>query len=276
MPNIRRALKSDRIMKSLTGLAGSEFSHLVPVYKEILTASAVEKERERAPGAGAKHTLETAEEKLFHILFYVKCYPTSDAAGFFYDADRSQPCRRTGMYLPLPEKASGQKAVLPQRKISGAEEFIRLFPGVGEISADGTERPMRRSKKYAEQAENYSGKKNRHMRKNIVISDPDKRIPKLTPTGGGRRHDCALFRESGIPDHLPAGQTVFTDTGSQGIRKDYPHLHVGIPYKKPKGRKLTFHQKMRNRIISSCRIIVENAICGIERLKSLTDIAFIS
>ncbi len=101
MLNIRRALKSDRIMKSLTGLTGSEFSRLVPVYKEILTASAVEKERERAPGAGVKHTLETAEEKLFYILFYVKCYPTSDVAGFFYDADRSQPCRWTGMYLPL-------------------------------------------------------------------------------------------------------------------------------------------------------------------------------
>lgn len=272
MPNIRRAMKSDRIMKSLTGLTGSEFLSLLPVYKEILTTSVLGKERERAPGAGAEHTLGTPKEKLFHILFYVKCYPTSDVAGFFYDADRSQPCRWVGTYLPLPEKASGQKAVLPQRKIRSAEEFFRLFPGVREISADGTERPMRRGKDYGKQREDCSGKKKRHTRKNIVISGPDKRVLMLTPAGGGRRHDYAVSGESGIPGHLPVGQHVFTDSGFQGICKDYPHLHVGIPYKKPKGKELTFHQKIRNRIISSCRIIVGNAVCGIKRLKSLTHI----
>jgi hypothetical protein len=259
-------------MKSLTGLTGSEFLSLVPVYKEILTATAVEKDRVRAPGAGAKHTLGTAEKKLFYILFYVKCYPTFDVAGFFYDADRSQPCRWTGMYLPLLEKVLSRKAVLPQRKISSVEEFIRLYPEVGEIFVDGTERPVQRSKKFEKQREDYSGKKKRHTRKNIVISDSEKRILLLTPTEGGRRHDYALFKESGIADHLPEGQSVFTDTGFQGIRKDYPHLDVSIPYKKPKGKKLTFPQRMQNRIISSCSIIVENAICGIKRLKSLIDV----
>lgn len=272
MINIAGAMKSDRIMKSLTGMTVSEFTGILPVFGEILTASESAKERERAPGAGAKHTLATPEEKLFYILFYAKCYPSFDLAGFLYDADRSQPCRWAGTYLPILEKALGRKAVLPQRKISSAEEFIRLFPEVREVFADGTERPVQRRKDYEKQREDYSGKKNRHTRKNIVIGDSFKRVLILTHTEGGRNHDYSLFGNSGVPDNLPAGMNICTDLGFQGIKKDYPHLHVSIPYKKPKGKKLTFHQKIQNRIISSCRIVIENAICGIKRLKSLKDI----
>lgn len=272
MMNVDRALRSDRIMKSLTGMTVSEFVRFLPAYGEVLSVPGSEKKRLRAPGAGAKHTLGTPEEKLFFILFYIKCYPTFDVAGFFFDADRSQPCRWVGTYLPLLEKTLGKKVVLPERKISSAEEFIRLFPEVREVFADGTERPVQRRKNYEKQREDYSGKKKRHTRKNIVFTDSGRRILMLTATEGGRNHDYTLFRESIIPGHLPAGLNVSTDLGFQGIRKDYPHLQVSVPHKKPKGKELTFHQKIQNHITSSCRVIVENAICGIKRLKSLTDI----
>ena len=91
MMNVERAVRSDRIMKSLTGITVSEFVSLLPAYGEVLNVSDSEKKRLRAPGAGAKHTPGTTEEKLFFTLFYIKCYPTFDVAGFFFDADRSQP-----------------------------------------------------------------------------------------------------------------------------------------------------------------------------------------
>jgi len=45
--------------------------------------------RKRAVGGGRRHTLKTPTDKLFFILFYLKCYPTFDLAGLLYGVDRA-------------------------------------------------------------------------------------------------------------------------------------------------------------------------------------------
>lgn len=272
MIDIGRALKSERIMKSLTGMLPSEFCGILPVFEDILNREALLKERERVPGAGAPHTLETSAEKLFYTLFYVKCYPTFDVAAFFFGVDRSQTCRWAHMFLPALEKTLGKELVLPKRQIRSAEEFIRLFPEVKEVFADGTERPVNRSIRPEKQAAEYSGKKKRRTRKNIVVTDSEKRILILTETVPGSIHDYKALKNSGIAEFLPGRTTVNVDLGFQGIRKDFPHLESVIPHKKPRGGELTQEQKAENKRISSHRVIAENAICGIKRMKSLTDI----
>jgi hypothetical protein len=47
---------------------------------------------------------------------------------------------------------------------------------------------------------------------------------------------------------------------------------IFTPHKKPRKKPLSYDQKEKNQIISSYRIKVEHAICGIKRLRSLTDI----
>lgn len=47
----------------------------------------------RKRGAERKAQLRTIKEKLFYILFYLKCYPTYDFALVFFDFDRSQAYR---------------------------------------------------------------------------------------------------------------------------------------------------------------------------------------
>lgn len=272
MINIERALRSDRIMKSLTGVTSSEFNSLTPVFEEILIKESLNKDRERCPGGGSKHTLETGREKLFYILFYIKCYPTFDVAGFFFDVDRSRTCRRTHGFLPVLEKTLGRKCVLPARQIRDADEFIRLFPEISEVFIDGTERRIQRSKNYEKQKENYSGKKKCRTRKNVVVTDSQKRILILTPTEPGKKHDYGMLKETDIPDCLPDRTDTWGDPGFQGMRKDYPHLNVHMPHKKPKGKELSEEQKSENTVISSFRVVVENAIGGIKRLKSLTDV----
>ncbi len=85
MINIKRALGSDRLMKALTGMTIEKFKGLLPTFRNGLQKNkANQKEtRERAEGGGRKHTLNDAQSKLFFILFYLKCYPTYDLAGFF-------------------------------------------------------------------------------------------------------------------------------------------------------------------------------------------------
>ena len=44
------------------------------------------------------------------------------------------------------EKALGREMVLPERKISTVEELLEVFPNVGDLLINGTERPIRRPK----------------------------------------------------------------------------------------------------------------------------------
>ena len=74
--------------------------------------------------------------------------------------------------------------VLPKREIHTSKELFKSFPELRNVFVDGTERPTQKPKDKDKQKENYSGKKKRHMRKNIVMSDENKRImPKKKPRG---------------------------------------------------------------------------------------------
>ena len=89
---IERALKSDRLMKSLSGLSAQEFLNLVLVFRNAFFEIKKEKyerekaKRKRKSGSGSKGLLVSAPEKLFFILFYLKCYPTVDVLAFFINA----------------------------------------------------------------------------------------------------------------------------------------------------------------------------------------------
>ena len=81
MLNVKNAMKSDRLMKAITGMTVGEFLAILPVFSKTLHETAVSKERVRQPGGGAI-PLSDAEAKLFYILFYLKCYPTFDRSVF--------------------------------------------------------------------------------------------------------------------------------------------------------------------------------------------------
>ncbi len=276
MINIKRAMRSNRIMKSLTGLSRSKFKSLLP-YFEIIekeeNGKAVKnnKNRQRASGAGAKHTLDTIESQLFYILFYMKAYPTFDVAGFIFNVDRSQTNRWTHKLLPILEKTLDRKMVLPKRKIDNIDEFITLFPEVKDVFVDGTERPIQRSVDYKKQRLNYSGKKKRHTVKNIVANDENRRILFVTPTVKGSMHDKKIYDKYTIGDFIPSNITQWVDTGFVGIDKEYD-IDIQIPKKKPKGKKLTDKERENNKIISSIRVVNENAIGGIKRLRCVSDV----
>jgi hypothetical protein len=82
--------------------------------------------RQRAPGEGQadKARLSSMLEKRFYILFYFKCDPTFDGAGFLFDFDRSQAHRWMHRLQPILEAALGQKMVLPERKLENIEQFL--------------------------------------------------------------------------------------------------------------------------------------------------------
>jgi hypothetical protein len=274
MFKLERAKKTDRIMKALTGMTISEFESLVITFSLVLLKHQAtrKRKRQRAVGGGRHHTLANAEERLFFILFYVKCYPTMDLAGFFFGVDKSQIQRWVKELLTLLEEALGREMVLPARKINSVAEFMVRFPEVKDLFVDATERPVRRPQASKQQKEHYSGRKGRHTKKSLVAADEDGRVLILPPAKPGRRSDYFRFKQSGIGDILPPGVTPWVDLGFVGIEKDFPHLDVAIPHKKPKNGSLTPEQRADNKIISQIRIRIEHTISRLKRFGAVSDI----
>ena len=74
--------------------------------------------------------------------------------------------------------------------------------------------------------------------------------------GEGRKHDFRLFKES--KTHVHEDIKTQADTGYQGMHK--LHTNCELPKKRSKKNPLTEEDKMRNRKISSSRVLVENVI----------------
>jgi len=273
MLNVNRALKSDRLLKALTGMNVAEFNALLPTFSEALAKTKREQKpnRKRALGGGRKHTLSSAREQFFFILFYLKCYPTFDLAGFFFEVDRSRTWNWAQDLLPILEKTLDWQVVLPKRKIRTVAEFMQHFPEIKDVFIDGTERPVQRPHKAKAQRKHYSGKQKAHTLRNLIATDEQTYILWLTSTKPGARQDYYRFKQAQMGDRIPADVGVWVDLGFVGIKKDYPHLDVAIPHKSSKNNPLTPAQKADNRVISSCRILVEHALAGIKRFRCLTD-----
>lgn len=276
MINISRVLKSPRTMSALTGVTPLEFKQLLPEFIKVWTHSKRTQHRRganiRAIGAGRKGFLKSMEAKLFYILFYYKCYPTYDLLGVIYDCNRSNSCRRQFELSEILEKTLGRKLVLPERKMRRLEEFFKAFPEAREVFIDGTERPIQRPQDKEKQKENYSGKKKKHTRKNIVITEKNKRIGFLSKTEGGKNHDFPMLKQYASPDNMPKNIKKHLDLGFKGFDNQFPGHKMSMPKRKPRNKELTEFSRKQNKKKSAIRVLVENAIAGIKRLRIVTDV----
>lgn len=277
MIHLEKILKNDRLMRALTGLNAQEFTALLPEFeKQWMRFQQIrymaDMNRERKPGGGRKGCTRTTAEKLFFILFYYKCYPTYDVLSFFYDCDRSNTCRKQQRLSGVLEATLDKKLVLPQRQLRNIEEFLRAFPEAKEVFIDGTERPIQRPQDKERQTANYSGKKKRHTRKNLIISTRGKRIGFLSKTISGKEHDFAILKAQAPPDHMPLTVKKHLDLGFKGFDTQYPGHAISMPRRKPRTRDLTEAEKKQNKKKSRVRVIVEHAIGGIKRLRIISDV----
>jgi len=257
--------------KALTGLRVREFENLVSDFSWNYSEYEAQRkpDRKRKLGGGRDSYLETIEEKLFYGLFYLKTYPTFDVASFYVGFARSKAHKWAHLLFGVLEQTLGRKLVLPKRKISSPEEFERLYPEVNEVFVDGIERSVQRKKNRRKQEKNYSGKKKMHTRKSIMVSDNRKRILILTKQKSGRRHDKKLADKESVFENIPKDITIYADTAFVG--EQHVHKRLYIPQKKPKGRQLSQDEKETNHIISSLRVVVEHAINGTKRYRSVSE-----
>lgn len=272
MMNIDRVFKNERLTLALTGLNPEEFINLLPAFTEIWQKAKNRKGRKRKPGGGRVGFLKTISEKLFFVLFYYKCYPTYDVMSFFYGCNRANAFRRQRQLSGVLEKALGKKLVLPKRQMRSIEDFLEAFPEAKEVFIDGTERPIQRPKDKKKQKNNYSGKKKRHTRKNLIISTKKKRIGFLSKTKNGKEHDFSLLKEQAPPEFIPKNIKIHVDLGFKGLDKQYPGHLISMPQRKPRTKELSDSVKEKNKKKSRVRVLVEHAIGGVKRLRITADV----
>ena len=271
MMHIEKVLKNERLMHALTGMSAQEFTNLLSEFTKVWQRERLREyqgnlKRERKPGGGRKGCTGTIAEKFLFILLYYKCYPTYDLLGFLYDCNRSNACRKQQKLSIILEATLKRKLVLPKRQIRNIEEFFRAFPEAKEVFIDGTERPIQRPQNTQKQKANYSGKKKRHTRKNIIISTRHKRIGFLSKTVEGKEADITILRANAPPRIIPKNITTHVDLGFKGLETEYPDHRISIPNKKPRTRDLTEAQKEKNKKKSGARVLVEHAIGGVKRM----------
>lgn len=277
MLKTEKVLKQTRACLAITGLTPKEFADLLPAFTEALNRQKRRDyhnnpDRQRKLGGGRKGFVPSVSDKLFFILFYYKCYPTYDVLAFFYGCNRSNAMRRQKYLSGILEATLGKKLVLPKRQLRSVEDFLKAFPEAKEVFIDGTERPIQRPQDQEKQKANYSGKKHRHTRKNLIISTKQRRIGFLSQTVEGKQHDFTLLKAQAPPKYMPKKVKKHLDLGFRGWDDQFPGHRISLPRRKPRTRELSHTVKEQNTRKSRTRVLVEHAIGGIKRFRITTDV----
>lgn len=269
MISLPQAKRSDRLMKATTSLTVAEFDALAkefaPLWDGLLVEQTAEgTPRQRQPGGGRKGALDTAELKLFFILFYYKAYPTQDLMGLLFGFTQGQVSdwvRRltaaVGRLLPLHK---------PARSVRDLRALLAREPALQEVIIDGTERRLPRPQHAGRQRRYYSGRKKRHTVKNVLVTAQGQ-VRWCSPTVPGRRHDKVVTEKERL--RLPKEITVLADSGFAGL--DSGPATLIIPWKKPKGRKLHWKRRAFNRLLAQERVKIEHTLASVKRLRILRD-----
>jgi hypothetical protein len=263
-----------RVFQALTGLPVAAFETLLTDFERASDDDRQQRDRQRStprqrrPGGGRKGALSTRADKLLFVLFYFRHYPTQETLAFLFGFSQGQACHWIHRLTPLVNRALGVELHLPARQPAALQEILAACLGL-EFLIDGTERPIRRPKDEERRREDYSGKKKRHTKKNIVITDKATgAIRGLGRTQPGRKHDKACVDEEAYT--YPAGSVLYKDSGFQGYEPEGVQTHQ--PMKKPRGKELTAEQKDANRLISRVRVNVEHSLGGVKIFGIVHDI----
>ena len=269
MISLAHARRSDALMRACTTLTVAEFDALA---RDLEVRWATQQRahtvqgqpRQRQPGAGVKGALATAELKLFFILVYYKVYPTQRFMGVLFGLTQGQ----ISDWVPRLTAALSGLLTLhqPARQVRDLRELLAREPALQEVILDGTERRLPRPVHAGRQRRYYSGRKQRHTLKNVLVTGGGK-VRWGSPTVPGRRHDLAVAAQARL--RLPKEVTVLADSGFLGL--DTGPAALITPWKKPRGRARHWKRRACNRLLARARVKVEHTLASVKRLRILKD-----
>jgi DDE superfamily endonuclease len=272
--------------RSLTGLDRILFDRLYRQIEQALAERPLETTRrghtlrQRKPGAGRKYANDLGT-RLVMTLFWLRVYPSYPVLAFFLGVDQSTICRNIAEIMEVLESLSDfhfERPSSERKKLGSPEAVMDAFPDV-VLVIDAKEQRIRRPKPKKDaqghlqdtQKPYYSGKKKGHTLKNEFAVAPSGKIGSVSDSyPGGQNHDLSLARKNGLLDRLdPNTEAVMTDSGYDGLQKDYPQHTLYQVAKARRNHPLTPQQKQFNRLVGRYRIIVEHTLAQINQFQVL-------
>lgn len=116
---------------------------------------------------------------------------------------------------------------------------------------DGTEQPINRPKNHQKRKDYYSGKKKAYTIKHQVATSNTGEIKAVSKNHIGKTHDKTIYDDSRIYTIVKVKKKSVRFKGHGDLAYFGTNLH--IPFKKPKGKKLTKSQKQFNHQFNSRR-----------------------
>ncbi len=281
----RKLSRKPKLFLSVTGMNCHQFQALLPQFEQVYEKRERQRKRKvvrtgkkrlRQIGGGA-HFENSLSDRLLMLLFYYRLYLTQEFMTLlFRAADKSVICRAIQLMrpvfesvLPVPEAARRRILSLAdkeqkrrQKRIGTMEEFRQAYPELTFI-IDGVEQPKRKPLAPAKRKSDYSGKKKRHTRKQLVIGTPSGIIVDQSPSVGGRPHDFKVFKDdhaarSVCEEFKDYRVTMYGDSGFDGMSAMGLPVEVRLNEKARRNHPLTREQKKLNRLRSSTRIEIEH------------------
>jgi len=258
---------------SVTSLNIAEFDYLLSSFsgrwRNYYRIHNIEGKKRKAPIFNPEKdtkTLPTVAEKLFFILVYLKNYSLQEMIAASFGFSQSQASKWSKALRPLLFDALSDLKMTPTRD---GHKVAQILENLGETKCfqDVTERLINRPSDQDVQEEFYSGKKKTHTIKNNLITTENQFIVYLSPTEQGTVHDKKMADEEEFV--FPDGIHLFQDSGYQGYQPS--NVHIVQPFKKTRKEKLSKLKKWFNHYVSSIRITVEHAICGVKRARIVKD-----
>lgn len=283
----RKLARKPNQFLTLTGVELSEFERLLPDLEQadrqqqqrrkaqvVRTGQA----RRRQPGGGARYANELPDRCLMLLLYY-RLYVSQEFLTLLFKAEhKSVICRGIQSVrelweavLPVPQRVrekilTAAREVSKQRRkrIGSLEEFRQAYPEL-EFLIDGVEQPRRRPQDKQKRKDDYSGKKKRHTRKQVITGTRSGLIVDQSPSVGGRAHDFAVFKadhaKRAVLNELSGVRaTIYTDSGFQGIQEMGLPAELRVVERARRNHPLSRAQRQINRYRSSQRIEIEHTI----------------
>lgn len=295
----RKLSRKPKLFLSVTGMNCHQFQALLPQFTQVYEKRERQRKRKvvrtgkkrlRQIGGGAQFE-NTLSDRLLMLLFYYRLYLTQEFMTLLFRAEnKSVICRAIQLMRPvfesvLPVPEAARKRILEladkeqkrrQKRIGTVEEFREAYPELTFI-IDGVEQPKRKPKAPAKRKSDYSGKKKRHTRKQLVISTPSGIIVDQSPAIGGRPHDFKVFKDdhaarSVCEEFKDYRVTLYGDSGFDGMSAMGLPVEVRLNEKARRNHPLTREQKKLNRLRSSTRIKIEHTFSRRKKYAIAADI----
>ncbi len=267
MPLYNRLSRKINSFRSFTGLSVEEFNKLYDIvekqYPESEEKRLDRKDRINAIGQGRDFKLDL-KDRVVMLLMHYRLYISYTLLEFIFNLNQSNVFRNIKLLEPLIKKCMPlpQKIHKRTKRISTIEELLELFPDA-KILLDSTEQEIPRPKNKKRRKTHYSGKKKRHTVKTQVLVNKKGLIIHNTRHKKGSQHDYDIWKKT--RPYIPPDVEAETDSGYQGMQKDFPSLKSRLPIKKHRGEPLAEKDKKHNKELAKERVVVEHTISRIKK-----------